>query len=162
MERAECLVKVGGDPVITRVRKTGVSPAEVLVLRALHGNDAVTNVWPYGRDKVRSEHEIERLRAAYEVHQTKDDQGLIDRLFPGHLAQLPETFKQIGVTPERMPIAQMDEDNGPTADEQEVVMYDPALDSDEGPEIIDLDGEKPPAPPPAKPADPQPGEAKAA
>lgn len=138
MERANCLVKVGGDPVITKVLKTGVSPAEVLVLRRIHGLDCVSNVWPYGRDKVRSEHEIERLRQAYDVHQTKEDQGLIDRLFPGHMPELPQTFKSIGVTPERLPIVQMDEDNGPTKDEQEVVMYDAALDSDE-PEIEDLD-----------------------
>ncbi|MEQ9416660.1 MAG: hypothetical protein RJQ08_03855 [Salinisphaeraceae bacterium] len=78
------------------VRRRAVTPAETVLLRELHGADAVVefelNPTPIKRDSVA---EIERLRDFYGV--SAEQLKIIDNAFPGHSPKLPETFAEIGV-----------------------------------------------------------------
>lgn len=79
------------------VRRRNVTPAEVVLLRRLHGNDATVEfelvAEPVKRGSVE---EIERLRDFYGV--SAENLKLLDEAFPGHSPKLPETFAEIGVT----------------------------------------------------------------
>jgi hypothetical protein len=88
MQRCTCTVQLAGDMRNTVV-KHGVSPAEVVILRAIHGEEAVTAFLPDGNDRGRAVDEKGRLSRIY-----KDNYKLV---FPGAVAALPETFAAIGV-----------------------------------------------------------------
>jgi hypothetical protein len=74
--------------------KTDVSPAEVLVLRALHGDDAVTSIEVTGKaDPERARNEFKRLT---DVYGKKDENvRILSALFPGARPILPATFSAI-------------------------------------------------------------------
>jgi hypothetical protein len=90
MQRVTCLVRLDGDPLNT-VQKSGVSPAEIVILNDIHGGGdtaAVTNIQPNEMDKVTHSSERSRLRGIYGHH-------VVDRLFPGEFSRLPVTLKEI-------------------------------------------------------------------
>lgn len=64
MDLANCLVGIGGDRGHS-VPKYGVTPAEILVLQSLHGDEAVYDIEKTGDDARRQGEERERLRAVY-------------------------------------------------------------------------------------------------
>lgn len=98
MQFARCFVQIGGD-LGTRIAKAPVSPAEVVVLRAIHGNDSINGLELINgglNDKTPHAEEMRRLRDSYTAT-TEDGIPVIDKIFPGHSPQLPTTFREIGV-----------------------------------------------------------------
>ena len=89
MQRSEVTVRLAGDMNNT-VNLSKVSPAEIVILRTIHGEDAIVNVRPVFMDK--EPHQIERNRLAY-----KYGAAVVDECFPGKLNQLPVTLKDIAL-----------------------------------------------------------------
>lgn len=90
MQRAIVTVLLAGDMLNTAV-KTGVSPAEILLLRHIHGDDAVTNITAQGNDRGKvGLDEKDRLKRAYSAK-------AFTEVFPGAAPKLPDTLKEIGI-----------------------------------------------------------------
>lgn len=90
MQRVTCLVRLNGD-LNNTVQKSGVSPAEIVILNDIHGGpdgDAVVNIQPNEMDKMSHAQERGRLRGIYGHH-------VVDRLFPGEFSRLPVTLKDL-------------------------------------------------------------------
>lgn len=95
MQFARCMVRLSGDAG-TVIAKAPVSPAEVLLLRAIHGPDAVENLklMP-GNDRAPHGEEMARLR---ELYTAQDESGfIVNRLFPGANPRLPVKFSDVGI-----------------------------------------------------------------
>lgn len=95
MQTVTCDVRLGGD-VGSVVRKEGISVPEVLVLRAIHGNDAIVNITATEGRNVSQKAEFDRLAQKYRVR-TSDDKALVPSLFPGAIPQLPTRLAEIGI-----------------------------------------------------------------
>lgn len=63
MKLYDCKVRLAGN-VINEVRKEKVSAAEVIIMRAIHGDDAVIEIAEVGEDKRSDAEERDRLAAA--------------------------------------------------------------------------------------------------
>jgi len=99
MQHASCFVRLSGD-LGTDIARAPVTPAEVVLLRAIHGPEAVSRVELIpgsSNDKTPHADELERLRMHYTA-MTEDGAKVIDKVFPGHAPQLPTTFDEIGIT----------------------------------------------------------------
>lgn len=102
MQLVNCEVRLGGSQLHT-VPKANVTPAEILVLRFLHGDDAVQNIRPGKVDKtIRHETEYDRLASIYGGSQFKSEPGeeskaVMPTLFPGAMKKLPTTLQEIGL-----------------------------------------------------------------
>lgn len=99
MELANCILALGGDRQNT-VPKFGVTPAEIAVLMAIHGDDAVFDIEPTGDvSSRRSSEEIERLVANYPA---KDESGklIVESIYPGRQPILHKTFADLDLAPE--------------------------------------------------------------
>ena len=83
------------------VRKNRVSVAEIEVLRAMHGDDAVLNIQPRETKKIASRDELERLRRRYRrqlnTAGTEGRKSVVDAVYPGNNPTLPTTLADIGV-----------------------------------------------------------------
>lgn len=79
------------------VPKYGVTPAEIAVLRFLHGEDAVYEVDIRPETVMRTHRqEIERLRTAYSRRDgERQISPAVDALFPGIAAKVPQTFAEL-------------------------------------------------------------------
>lgn len=97
MQTATVFVALGGDTGNT-VPKSGVTPGEIAILRAIHGNDAVFDIEP-GADVERSNREeIERLRLIYRTSKVLGTDTLaVNALFPGVGARVPLDFDDLGL-----------------------------------------------------------------
>lgn len=103
MQLANVIVRLGGD-LNNTVPRRGVTPAEILVLKHIHGSDAVVDVMPAGDDrKLRHEEVFARLSAKYDpsagamVGRPGDQpRGVLQELFPGAMKKLPTTLSEIG------------------------------------------------------------------
>ena len=80
----ECLVLIGGD-IGNSVTKQEVTAAEIAVLRAIHGNDAVRSIVIKDQIKVDHDNERERLMLIYK-------EEIVMSLF-GKFGDLPETLE---------------------------------------------------------------------
>lgn len=90
MQRNTVTVRLAGDLGNT-VEKYGVSPAEIMILRAIHGgDDTVVNVRPTIMDSLPHIQERARLENIYGA-------AMVDAMFPGKLAQLPVSNSDIGI-----------------------------------------------------------------
>lgn len=102
MQLANLTLRLGGSQLHT-VPKTGVTPAEILVLQAIHGADATVNIRPTKVDRARSHAaEYERLANIYDKAASSNEPGedrksIMATLFPGALKKLPTTLKEIGM-----------------------------------------------------------------
>lgn len=102
MQKAMCDVRLASNGDVDSgmvVSKGPVSPAEVLVLRAIHGHDAVSNVRLIPRqaiDKTPHADELARLRDFYTM-KTEDERSIVDACFPGAFPRLPITFAEVGI-----------------------------------------------------------------
>lgn len=101
MHKASILLAIGGDTGNT-VPKHNVTPAEVAVLRHIHGDDAVTDIKPTGDLKRTNREERQRLA---EVYGRRDDKGrhvapAVDALFPGAATRVFETFDELDLPEE--------------------------------------------------------------
>lgn len=93
MERANATVRVGGSMLHT-VRKQNLTPPEVVLLKVIHGHDAVVDIERGTTAKFAEVDEdiseIERLCNVY-------GEAAFQDAFPGHAPQLPLKFKDIGI-----------------------------------------------------------------
>lgn len=89
MQLANCHVRLSGD-MNNEIFKARVTPPEVLILRAIHGSDAVLKFQPLGMDKRPHAGEVERLKAEYGAK-------VFGEAFPGAAPNLPISFKDIGI-----------------------------------------------------------------
>jgi hypothetical protein len=105
MQTASLLLALGGDGTMT-VPKYGVTPAEVLLLRAIHGEEAVTDIdiqdgeaKSIDNDEKKRTSREERARLFEQYAKVTPDGGTklpqLDALFPGVSAKLPETFGEL-------------------------------------------------------------------
>lgn len=89
MQYANILVAIGGDQG-NQVPKYNVSAAEIAVLRAIHGEDAVREVEPVSAPKdddgkairVDERQELQRLRETYGGAHNEDREAFIDIVYP--------------------------------------------------------------------------------
>lgn len=98
MQHARCLVRINGD-IGNIAAKAPVTPAEIVMLRAIHGADAVSGVALLNggiNDKTSHAEELARLKVIYTA-QNEDGKAIIDTVFPGHSPTLPTTFDEIGI-----------------------------------------------------------------
>lgn len=93
------------------VEKAPVTPAEVVVLRRIHGHDAVTNIRILNHTSDRRSHagELNRLREFYTMRDGDNGPPIVDTTFPGAFPQLPVTFKEIGIDAGDEPGAQAED-----------------------------------------------------
>lgn len=100
MQFANCDVSLGGDRNHV-VHKRGVSPAEIEILRAIHGEDSVTNIVLSKTLKQMSSADIlDMLRRKYRGNVFTTDgapKNIVDRLYSGPRVKLPEYLKDVGV-----------------------------------------------------------------
>ena len=95
MQHASCTVALNGDITYT-VHKPDVTVAEIAVLRAIHGPDAVRDIQPTYMDKRPHAEERERLTLEYGNAKDHDDVTIVSKVFPS-FSQLPVTFRDIGL-----------------------------------------------------------------
>jgi len=90
-----------GDSSGHTVPKTNVTPAEIVVLQAIHGASAIVGIKPTKMDKRPHIEEYERLQGIYgRAPDGLMDAGngdLLEKLFPGAAKQLPVSLKDIGL-----------------------------------------------------------------
>lgn len=100
MQICDCDVHLAGSRNHV-VRKSRVSVAEIEVLRAMHGDDAVLNIQPRENKKVASRDELERLRRIYRrqlnTAGVEGRKSVVDAVYPGTNPTLPTTLADIGV-----------------------------------------------------------------
>ena len=100
MQICNCEVRLG-DSAGHTVPKVDVTPAEILILQAIHGASAVVNIRPVKQDRRSNNEEWDRLQGTY----GRSSDGLMDagngelltKLFPGAMPKLPVTLKDIGM-----------------------------------------------------------------
>ena len=91
MQLADIQVNLGGN-LHQSIPMRGVTPAEICVLKIVHGDDGVNNVRPTTMDKRTHKDEKDRLLERYTRH--NED---IEKMFPGMDPRLPVTLKDIGI-----------------------------------------------------------------
>lgn len=99
MQTANCLIAIGGDSGNT-VPKYGVTVAEIAVLRAIHGDDAVTDIQPVAQ--IERTHRMERQRLIEKYGRQEDGKfsaPAVESLFPGVAARVFETFAEAEIDP---------------------------------------------------------------
>lgn len=142
MQLCNLVLRLGGSQLHT-VPMSKVTPAEILVLQHIHGNDAVTDIRPSKVDKTRRhQSEYERLQHKYDRGSTftaspgEDRRSIMNTLFPGAVKKLPLTLKEIGLGHVTSPAA-IRAANAPTPaveDEGEETVLNDADDEDEQPQ----------------------------
>lgn len=83
------------------ISKNNVTPAEIVILKAIHGEDAVVNIRPIKMDGRRNDVELDRLQRLYGRNPSglmdAGNGDLIEKLFPGAVKKLPIRLKDIGL-----------------------------------------------------------------
>lgn len=90
MQLCSAIVRHAGNLGMT-IHKEGLPPAEIVLLRAIHGEDAVVNI-AVTHEQARRENraEVERLKTTY-------GEKVFVACFPGRFPQLPTTLADIAV-----------------------------------------------------------------
>lgn len=114
MEIANIMLALGGD-IGNTVPKSGVTAAEIAVLQAIHGQDAVFDVEIVEERTIKNRVELERLRAVYGNARDRENKAYIDLLFPGVAARVFETVDELGLADVQFKSLPVEED-----DEEEV------------------------------------------
>lgn len=103
MQLSNAVVRLDGSQLNT-VYKKDVTPAEILVLKRLHGDDAVVDIRPTRVDRNRRhQSEFERLQHKYDRASTfvstpgEEHKSVMASLFPGAMRKLPLTLEEIGL-----------------------------------------------------------------
>jgi hypothetical protein len=99
MQTAHVMVNIGGDSG-NQVPKD-VTAAEIAVLIAIHGDEAVQDVSPTGEIDRTNRDELARLRSIYGRATDGESNRIIDQLFPGAGARVFETLEELGL-PEKV------------------------------------------------------------
>lgn len=98
MQFCDVSVRIGGKTTQV-VSSKRVSVAEIQILRAIHGEDAVVDIVPKENRAVSSAEERERLKRTYEPAQVEEQRNLVARVF-GPVGPLPQTLTDIGIDPQ--------------------------------------------------------------
>ena len=99
MQTANIMLAIGGDRGNT-VPKYAISVAEIMLLRAIHGEDAVFDVEPLDTPAmdegmaVSNRAELNRLRRIYDAKDA-DGNRVVDQVYPGAAARVFETLDEI-------------------------------------------------------------------
>jgi hypothetical protein len=97
MQLANAIVAIGPDG-LSSVPKYHVTPGEVAVLVAIHGEGAVTEIEILEETTKRSNREErERLIGAYGRAKDGEDKPIVVQMFPGAAARVFETFDELGL-----------------------------------------------------------------
>lgn len=96
MQLVNAEVALGGDQGNT-VPKYGITPTEIAVLRAIHGDEAVLNIEPVGEVKRSHRDELARIKGIYGNARTGENEVIVEVLFPGMAARVFETLEELGV-----------------------------------------------------------------
>jgi hypothetical protein len=96
MQTAHILLALGGDSGNT-VPKRNVTAAEIAVLIAIHGNQAVTEIEPAGEINQSNRAELNRLRQTYGRATDADNHSIVGQLFPGAAARVFETLDELEI-----------------------------------------------------------------
>lgn len=102
MQICSATIRLAGS-VQNTVFRSDITPAEILVLQAIHGQDAVVDIVPIEKVDRAAAKEWDRLTQAYDrsggpdTPDGKEEVSIIARLFPGAIKRLPETLKEIGL-----------------------------------------------------------------
>lgn len=97
MERANIMLALAGDRG-NSVPKYNMTAAEIGVLQAIHGAEAVYDVEPTEiDDEVDSRAERQRLFERYRNATDGDGQVIVRQLFPGAAARIFETIEELGL-----------------------------------------------------------------
>jgi hypothetical protein len=94
MQQLNAMVALTGDRN-NMVWKMGLTPAEILLLQALHGADAVVQIEPTGETRREPHEEITRLKELYPLHGERIQN--IWRDFPG--PAFPMRIDSLGINP---------------------------------------------------------------
>lgn len=102
MQTATISLALGGDTGNT-IQKYETTPAEVAVLRVIHGDDAVFDIEPGENVGRTNRAELERLRTAYGLRQPDGSSRApaVDQLFPGAAARVFDTFAELELPEEQ-------------------------------------------------------------
>lgn len=98
MERLDCTVRLGGN-IGSTTEKLNITVAEAILLRKIHGQDALVDIKKVRtgkRDNTPHRAELDRLKAFYPEKFHK----AIDQLFPGFNPKLPMTLEEGGFVEE--------------------------------------------------------------
>ena len=100
MQTASVSVALAGDRG-NSVRKYDVTPAEVSVLRAVHGDDAIFDIEPGADIERGNREELERIMQIYGGSRVLGtDTRAVPTLYPGIGAQVPLAFDDLGLADE--------------------------------------------------------------
>lgn len=120
MQQANISLMLGGDRGQI-IHKYAISPAEVTILRAVHGVEAVHEIEIIkGKIERSDREELEHLAAIYGQATDGENNNIMRTLFPGAGAKLPKNFAELGIQ----------EDFYKT--ERSAVNYFPELETDDG------------------------------
>ena len=101
MDFVNCLVALGGDRG-NSVPKTRVTAAEIAVLQAIHGEDAVFEIEYIGDEdalelpKISRRAELERLKNRY-VARNEDNLLIVEKVYPGDAARIFERLDDLNL-----------------------------------------------------------------
>lgn len=98
MQIVSCAVALAGDLNNVRVYDAidGITVPEVIVMREVHGFDAVTDIKVVGNVKRSGPEEVKRLSDKYDWNRNGENaQPIIPKLFPGARPNLPTTIDEI-------------------------------------------------------------------
>lgn len=95
MQTANVTINVGGDKG-TQVHKS-VTAAEIPVLRAIHGDDAVSNIDPTGEVERSNREELDRLRETYGRATDTENRSHFNTIYPGAGARVFQTLDELGL-----------------------------------------------------------------
>jgi hypothetical protein len=104
MQTANVMVALGGD-ISNTVPKASVTAAEIAVLQAIHGDDAVFDIEPVGSVKRVNREERERLRVIYGNAKNREGQAIIDVLYPGAAARVFESLNELQISPDQFKVS---------------------------------------------------------
>ncbi|MBI2240296.1 MAG: hypothetical protein HYU59_05770 [Magnetospirillum gryphiswaldense] len=100
MQTANIILALGGD-VGNTIPKYNVTTAEIALLQAIHGEDAVTDVEPVGGISVTNRAERERLREIYGRATDGNGNKIIELVYPGAAARVFERLDELSLVPEQ-------------------------------------------------------------
>jgi hypothetical protein len=101
MDFVNCLVALGGDRG-NSVPKTRVTAAEIAVLQAIHGEDAVFEIEYIGDEdalelpKISRRAELERLKNRYAAR-NEDNLLIVEKVYPGDAARIFERLDDLNL-----------------------------------------------------------------
>lgn len=101
MDVVNCEVALGGDRGNT-VLKRGLTVAELAIMMAMHGEDAVFNIEPAGKITRRNRDERDRLKATYAAQRVRGDEDwegkpVVELLYPGAAARVHEELDELEI-----------------------------------------------------------------